>query len=265
MRDRYTFGDNDRASERLRKLAELYEPETRDLIVRRRGLRPRVAVDLGCGPGWSTRLLADASKAARAVGLDSSDRYLALARSLQKGDLEFVRHDVTRTPFPVEAPDLLLCRFLLTHLHRPERALAAWGRVAAPGAYLLIHETEGLESGHPAMREYYRLLGRLQVRYGQKLHVGAKLTGLFTGTTWTVIETRALELLKPAAAMAELHLANLRTWRNDPYVRRAFDRAGLNRLEAALVRIASGKEDAGLVRNTARQVVVMKRENRDEA
>jgi hypothetical protein len=70
--NKYTFGDNRRASARLRRLAELYEPESRDLL-RRSGIRaPRLAVDLGCGPGWSTRLLEAALKPDRTVGLDAS-------------------------------------------------------------------------------------------------------------------------------------------------------------------------------------------------
>jgi hypothetical protein len=49
--NKYTFGDNLRASARLRRLAEMYEPESRELL-RRSGIRaPRLAVDLvsvGC-------------------------------------------------------------------------------------------------------------------------------------------------------------------------------------------------------------------------
>jgi hypothetical protein len=47
--NKYTFGDNLRASARLRRLAEMYEPESRELL-RRSGINaPRLAVDLGCG------------------------------------------------------------------------------------------------------------------------------------------------------------------------------------------------------------------------
>ena len=57
--NQYTFGDNLSASARLRRVTEMYEPESRDLL-RRSGINaPGLAVDLGCGPGWSTRLLQD--------------------------------------------------------------------------------------------------------------------------------------------------------------------------------------------------------------
>jgi trans-aconitate 2-methyltransferase len=53
----YTFGDSDEASLRLRNLANLYEPDTRSLLKRSEVDRPRLAIDLGCGPGWSTGLI----------------------------------------------------------------------------------------------------------------------------------------------------------------------------------------------------------------
>jgi hypothetical protein len=49
----YTFGDSDEASLRLRNLVNLYEPDTRSLLKRSEVDRPRLAIDLGCGQGWS--------------------------------------------------------------------------------------------------------------------------------------------------------------------------------------------------------------------
>jgi hypothetical protein len=54
--------------------------------------------------------------------------------------------------------------------------------------------------------------------------------------------------------MAELHLANLRTWREQEYARRSFDGSELDRLATALERIASGAKDGGKVVNIARQI-----------
>ncbi|MGH9575621.1 MAG: hypothetical protein ACRD40_19090 [Candidatus Acidiferrales bacterium] len=53
----YTFGDTEEASLRLRRLAEIYEPESRALLKRSPIHAPHVAIDLGCGPGWSAALL----------------------------------------------------------------------------------------------------------------------------------------------------------------------------------------------------------------
>jgi len=115
MTRNYTFGDDERASDRLRRLAELYEQETRELLESGHSQKPHLAVDLGCGPGWSTRLVHEILRPKRTVGLDSSERYIAEARRNRGADLDFELHDIVRVPFPVRAPDLMFCRFLLTH------------------------------------------------------------------------------------------------------------------------------------------------------
>ncbi|MGD0941712.1 MAG: class I SAM-dependent methyltransferase [Terracidiphilus sp.] len=254
----YTFGDHEQASRRLRLLAAVYEPETRGLMeLVHRSYQPhasRLAVDLGCGPGWTTQLLHVVMKPQRTVGLDSSERYIAEARANCPA-LEFLRHDILQTPYPVEAPDLFLCRFLLTHLASPQAALRTWAAVAAPEAKLLIHETERLESTEPALQRYYDLVDKMQRHYGQILNVGAILETSFAGTGWQVMQSRSLVLEKPAREMAQLHLLNLRTWGRNEYAVRAFDRRELDELEAALEAISTGVSNAGIVCNTTRQIV----------
>ena len=171
-------------------------------------------------------------------------------------------HDVTRAPFPVQ-PELLLCRFLLTHLRDTEAVLAVWAGAASPTARLLVHEVESLQSDHPTLTRYYELVAQLQAGYGQALDVGARLTEICTTTesvTVTVVVSVkpmyvAVMTALPAARMAELHLANLRTWRSDDHARRTFDAAELDRLDGVLARIVDGVEPAGPVRNVVRQVI----------
>jgi hypothetical protein len=50
-------------------------------------------------------------------------------------------------------------------------------------------------------------------------------------------------------------LANIRSWRHDKYASQSFDAGEMDLLEASLMRIASGMEDAGIVLNTARQII----------
>lgn len=254
----YTFGDNSRASARLRRLAEMYEAESRELLRRSGVTAPHLAVDLGCGPGWSTSLLQDTLNPGRTVGLDASAVFIAEARARHRADLEFEVHDVAGVPFPVEAPNLMFCRFLLTHLRALGDVLAAWASVAAPGGMLLVHETESLEADHPALRSYYRLLHQFQRHHGQALNVGTVLEGGLAKSGWRVIESRRRLLEKSAADMADLHLANLRTWRNDEYAQRAFDSGEISALETSLERLASHREDGGVVVNAARQIIAQR-------
>ncbi len=254
-RETYTFGDSGEASSRLRRLAELYEPETRELLQLGDMRTPALALDLGCGPGWSTRLIKDVLNPRRTVGLDASERYVAEARQNQGSDLEFKVHDVVRAPFPALAPDVMFCRFLLTHLRSLKEVLRTWASVAAPGALLFVHETESLETENPTLRRYYDLVAQMQQHYGQTLLVGTVLEASFENSGWHLVENRRRVLEKAASDMASLHLANLRTWRHDEYAARSFDAGELDSLEASLERISTGCEDGDVVVNAARQIM----------
>ncbi len=203
--------------------------------------------------GLPTRLLREVLAPRRTIGLDASERFIAEARRRHGAGLEFTVHDVTSAPFPVQ-PDLLLCRFLLTHLRDTGAALATWA-AAAPGGRLLVHEIESLRAEHPALRRYYELVARLQGHHGQALDIGGRLDALFERSPWRVLDSRAVVFEVPAPQMAELHLANLMTWREDEHARRTFDRLELDGLQATLERIVAGLEPAGAVSNVVRQVI----------
>jgi len=251
----YTFGDSNEASTRLRRLAELYEPETRDLLERGGVRTPEIAVDLGCGPGWSTRLVQEVLNPNRTIGLDTSERYLAEARCIQGSNLEFQVHDITQAPFPIAAPNVMFSRFLLTHLGSLADVLTTWAKTSAPGCCLFAHETESLETDHPALRRYYELVAQLQKHYGQVLLVGGLLENCFEKSAWRVVESTRRVLEKPVCKMAQLHLSNLRTWRHDEYANHSFDADEIDALEVSLAELAEDRENKGVVANAARQII----------
>lgn len=112
-----------------------------------------------------------------------------------------------------------------------------------------------MESENPSLIRYYELVGQLQEHYGQKLQVGAVLESCTKLASWRVIDSSELVLEKPAQRMAELHVANIRSWRQDKYASQSFDAGDMDLLESYLRRIASGMENAGIVLNTARQII----------
>ena len=253
----YTFGDNDEASRRLRHLAEVYEPETCALLNSAApvfGGRFELGVDLGCGPGWSTLLIAATLSPVRTVGLDSSERFVAEAHS-NHPQLKFIRHDVLVSPFPVQKPDFLFCRFLLTHLQSPRAALQCWAEVSGPKAILAILETESLDSEHPTLSRYYEMVAQIQRHHCQELNVGASLDSAFAGTGWTLEQSESVLLEKSSREMAQLHLANIRNWGKSDFAVAAFDRGALDQLEHDLALIASGSQTAGVVHNATRRVI----------
>ena len=141
----YTFGENDLAAQRLAYLAAAYERPSREFLVQW-GLGDALrAIDLGCGPGFTTQLLESTLSPGLVTGIDASDKLLAQARQ-RVPKSAFLLHDVTRSPFPCARADVLYCRFLLTHLSDLGTALRAWAQAANPGARLLIQETASLLS-----------------------------------------------------------------------------------------------------------------------
>jgi ubiquinone/menaquinone biosynthesis C-methylase UbiE len=94
--------------ERMDLLAGAFAPATRD-VLRGAGLAPGMrAVDVGCGPGAVTTLLAELVSPAGAVtGVDRSAAQLELARARVPPHVELVEADVRDTGLPRGAFDLV--------------------------------------------------------------------------------------------------------------------------------------------------------------
>jgi hypothetical protein len=197
---------------------------------------------------------------AATAGVDSSPDHVARARASAPPGIEYAVHDVTVAPLPGEPPpDLLYCRFLLTHLRDPARALATWAAAAAGDrAALVVEETAEMSSPHPAFRLYYALVGTLQRHYGQDLTIGRTLDRALAGSGWETEISVTRELALPARRMARLHRLNLATWRHDPFARLSFSPPLLDELAAELDAIAAGAAAAPDVRHSLRQLVLVK-------
>jgi trans-aconitate 2-methyltransferase len=250
--DTDTFGDNDLAAERLRILARAFEPTSRAFLAHVRAqaygqARAALAVDLGCGPGYTTRLVRDVMAPVVTTGIDRSTRFLARATLQPSDGLRFVAHDVTALPSAATGADLLYARFLLTHLAQPAAALRAWADVAAPGAHLLLEETAAMTASHAALARYHALVAALQRAHGQDMTVGRTLARLADGTGWIVRQARVTSARLPARLMARIHVMNLRTWKNDRYAAGICAGDTLDDLDGALERIACGREQTAPV------------------
>jgi trans-aconitate 2-methyltransferase len=250
----YTFGDGDVAALRLRLLAETYAPSSAALLAVL-GKAGGGVLDLGCGPGHTTELLAAALRPTWTVGLDRSARLVEAARARLPA-LRFLVHDVVAAPFPVPPAAVVYARFLLTHLSDPVAALRGWGGALAPGGRLVLEETASLESDHPAFRRYYALVEALQAHYGQRMRVGAEFAALAAAAGLTPERAGVVVLELPPERMAALHALNLRTWGEDPFARTRLDAAELAALRRALERVAAGQEAAGPVRSAMGQAIL---------
>lgn len=102
---------------------------------------PATVLDLGCGTGSLSVLLAEAGHAVH--GLDFSAQMVAAARAKAAAagvDVEFRQGDAGLPPYPSGAYDVVLARHLLWVLPEPETAVAEWVRLLRPSGRLLLVE-----------------------------------------------------------------------------------------------------------------------------
>lgn len=125
----YLFGDSELAAQRLRLLAEVFAPSTRAFLERLTLAAPRRILDVGCGPGHTTRTVAEIFPQAAIRGLDCSPQFISLARAATQDRVSYLVADAT-SDLPGGPYDLVYCRYLLTHLpdHCPVERLSEPGR-----------------------------------------------------------------------------------------------------------------------------------------
>jgi trans-aconitate 2-methyltransferase len=254
----YAFGDGPAAARRLDLLAELFEPASRSFLDRVAGLegRPGQGVDLGCGTGHTTRLVAEVLKPDRTVGLDQSEFFVAVAAGGPPG-VEFAVHDVTRVPFPCPPADVCYGRLLLSHLPDPGAVLAAWATQLAPGGLLLADEVERIHTDLPALRGYLEVAGALLATRGHTLEVGPVLARLPDPPGLVRRDDRIGHLAPPADRAASMFALNLAVWRGEAVRAGVATAERLDRLAAGLAAVADGEVE-GSIRWELRQLVLQR-------
>ncbi|MEU0561740.1 class I SAM-dependent methyltransferase [Dactylosporangium sp. NPDC006015] len=102
---------------------------------------PASIVDLGCGTGSLTTLLAEAGH--RVCGLDASAEMLAVARRKAADHgvaVPLIRGDVSRPPLAPGSFDVVLVRHVLWAVQERDTTLARWIRLLRPSGRLVLIE-----------------------------------------------------------------------------------------------------------------------------
>ena len=253
----YLFGDNDRALERLHVLARVFGPATETFLRRHRDRHPplggAVIFDLGCGPGRTTRLLADVFEQ-KVIGLDNSEALLWEARRLGPERVGFDHFDASRDELPREA-DLVFGRFLLTHLPSPDGRVRAWGRRLRASGCLLSEEVEDIETDNAAFVRYLEIVRRALERRGGKLYVGPELGSLDPIPRLRVADSLVVGLDVTDTDAARMFSLNLPTLMQTREVRAIADREELETLQHELDDIAYSGSTQSSIRWSMRQIV----------
>ena len=252
----YAFGDTGVAARRLARLAEIFEESSAAFMRRSVDFRPRLAVDLGCGPGYSTRLVANVLKPERTVGLDNSESFLAHARTTASEGVSFHLHDITTTPFPTGLCDVMFGRFELTHLRDPEAVVQLWlGQLRVRGR-LLIEEVEYIDTAGPTFNSYLDMQQAMLKQQGNALYIGPRLDAIVDSVTMRR-RTSDVEVLEVKANQAaSMFLMNFGVWRHNDFVQRTYGPTAMEDLESHLRAVAEGRIEDAPVEWGLRQIVM---------
>lgn len=252
----YTFGDSDLAAWRLALVAETFAGTSAAFMRESVTTRPQLAADLGCGPGYTTHLLADTLKPERTVGLDNSENFLAHTSTAASDNVSFHLHDITTAPFP-EAPfDLIFSRLVLTHLQDPMAAIARWIDQLRPGGLLLLEEVERIYTKVPALVTYLDIQQVMLAQQSNQLYIGPRLDNITASGKLHRRSSNVRTLPVPADRAAAMFHMNLTVWRHNDFVRQTYAPTTLDALEQDLQTIAQGHTEDPPVEWQLRQIVI---------
>ncbi len=155
------------------------------------GLTPGMKVlDLACGPGFISRLIAaELGPEGSVLGIDLNDRLLQIAEKTAadwnasaeepRAGLSFKKADVYDLDLAENSVDFVYARFLFQHLERPLDALAQIRRVLKPGGRFIVADADdalfSLYPEPPALKPLLKTASRAQRRRGGDRQVGRKL------------------------------------------------------------------------------------------
>lgn len=107
-------------------------------------------VDLGCGPGHLTRLLADRVEATEAIGIDSSPAMLERAQSQISPVVHFELGDLATWGDPSHPVDVVAANASLHWVPDHPAVLARWTEAIVPGGQLAVQVPAN--DDHPSHR-----------------------------------------------------------------------------------------------------------------
>jgi SAM-dependent methyltransferase len=235
----YTFGDSDRAAQRLALLARVFEPASREFLAAAGRRGGALAVDLGCGPGHTTELLARTLESEHTVGLDSSPAYVEAARRRVAAGCEFICHDVLSAPYPTGRADTLYARFLVSHLAEPGAAIGVFASQLAPRGRLLLDEVEWIRSDAEPFRRYLALVEAVLASQGQCLFIGP-LVAAFAAREARTVTHRVRELAVDPCDAAGMFSLNWETLREHAAVAERTTASERDALAEALAALRDG-------------------------
>lgn len=155
-------------------------------------------LDLGCGDGTRTRLLAaEVGPEGKVIGVDVDEAAIERAKAADADNegvaLEWTSASAYDTGLDDASVDFVIARHIFQHLTDPERALDEISRVLKPGGRICVLDTHDAllwlqpePDGHAAFMA--RAAEQQRLRGGDR-EIGRKLAGLLAGAGFDDVRT----------------------------------------------------------------------------
>jgi SAM-dependent methyltransferase len=172
-------------------------------------------IDVGCGSGALTGLVAQRCAPAEIQGIDPSDAQLAFARTRPGVDVAaFQRGDAMELPFPPGRFDIAIMTLVIFFVPDPAKGVAEMARVVRPGGTVAAYAWDMLSGGFPfePIRAELREVG---IMAPQPPSISAsrmdELTGLWAGAGLEAVETREITVRRTFADFEEFWVPSTST------------------------------------------------------
>ena len=170
---------------------------------RRAGLREGMRViDVGAGPGWATRDLAElVGPDGRVLAIERSPRFLAhlhaMARREGLGQLTVVESDLMSPPHDVTGYDLAWCRWVASFVAQPATLVRWLAGALRRGGRAIFHEYVAYEAWtflppRPALEEFRRTVVATWRADGGEPDIAGPLAGLLAANGFAIEQVRPL-------------------------------------------------------------------------
>src|SRR5262245_22921716 len=219
---RYAISGGKKGKRRLDVLARVMLPTTTQLLDRVGLTRGMNCLDVGCGGGHVSTLIAHiVAPDGRVIGTDTDAEILALAREDAEAanvtNLIFQQLDAHSRLWREEF-DVAYARFLLSHVNEPETCLAAMVGACLPGGTVVIEDTDFTGSFcYPtcvAYERYNELYQKLVRRRGGDPNIGPQLPAMLRRAGIQDVELNVIQLahiLGEGKLMAPLTMSRIST------------------------------------------------------
>lgn len=181
----FDFSINNDINKEIQELEKIisFEKENIYTVLNCASMQGKI-LDLGCGPGSTTEIIANYDPCIQVTGVDREPRFIEYAKNRKNFQkTQYIVGDCYDLPLANNSFDCCYARYLFQHLKYPLKALNEIKRVIKPNGIIGIHDFDykllKVEPEIPGLRKLQRFNALVKAFRGGDAFVGGKLEKYF--------------------------------------------------------------------------------------